>query len=183
MSELLDQDPTASDSLASDDRRLPELKRETILPVPDRSRMVAVAAMCSLAGIAVGFGLSMFALQMTEVASSPMRRCPHRLEGAVAGPALPFLGITFTDAHDRIGPHEDVGAAITVVHRGTPAEAAGLSRGDVVIAYDGDLVDDADELYRRVRSDRVGGRPVLSVLRDGETLHVVPTLDVLTSWR
>jgi membrane-associated protease RseP (regulator of RpoE activity) len=158
------------------------LKRETILPAPDRSRVAAVAAMCSLAGIAVGFGLSMFALQMTEV-SAPRTRCPRHVRvidaTPIPHPAVPHLGITFISAHDMVGPHDDVGARITAVHRGTPAQSAGLRPGDVVIGYDGSLIDDADELFRSVRGDEVGSRPVLDVVRDGDSLQIVPTLDAV----
>ena len=162
------------------DERALVLKRETILPAPDRSRVAAVAAMCSLAGIAVGFGLSMFALQMTEV-STPRVRCTRHVIDAtpIPHPPIPYLGITFISAHDRVGPHDDVGARITAVHRGTPAASAGLRAGDVVIGYDGSLVDDADELFRSVRGDEVGNRPVLDVLRGRDSLQVIPTLDAV----
>lgn len=158
------------------DRR-PELRREAILPAPDRSRVAAVAAMCSLAGIAVGFGLSMFALQMTEVGAR--NHCPRRAAMPMAHRAIPYLGITFISAHDTVGPHDDVGARITAVHRGTPAQSAGLRAGDVVVGYDGSLIDDADELFRSVRGDEVGSRPLLDVVRDGESLQIVPTLDFI----
>jgi membrane-associated protease RseP (regulator of RpoE activity) len=161
--------------------RTPELRREAILPAPDRSRVAAVAAMCSLAGIAVGFGLSMFALQMTEVGAR--NHCPRRAAMPMAHRAIPYLGITFISAHDSVGPHDDVGARIITVHRGTPAEASGLRVGDVIIGYDGDLVDDADEMVRNVHADRIGSRPVIDVIRDDEAVQVVPTLDALRVWR
>jgi membrane-associated protease RseP (regulator of RpoE activity) len=161
--------------------RTPELRREAILPAPDRSRVAAVAAMCSLAGIAVGFGLSMFALQMTEVGTR--NHCPRRAAMPMAHRAIPYLGITFISAHDSVGPHDDVGARIITVHRGTPAEASGLRVGDVIIGYDGDLVDDADEMVRNVHADRIGSRPVIDVIRDDEAVQIVPTLDALRVWR
>ena len=153
------------------------LKRETILPAPDRSRVAAVAAMCSLAGIAVGFGLSMFALQMTEVTTARVRCTRHVIDATpIPHPPIPYLGITFISAHDTVGPHDDVGARITAVQRNTPAAVSGLRAGDVVIGYDGFLVDDADELFRSVRGDEVGSRPLLDVLRDGRSVQVQPTL-------
>jgi membrane-associated protease RseP (regulator of RpoE activity) len=159
----------------------PELRREAILPAPDRSRVAAVAAMCSLAGIAVGFGLSMFALQMTEVGAR--NHCPRRAAMPMAHRAIPYLGITFISAHDSVGPHDDVGARIITVHRGTPADSSGLRVGDVIIGYDGDLVDDADEMVRNVHADRIGSRPVIDVIRGEETVQIVPTLDALRVWR
>jgi S1-C subfamily serine protease len=162
--------------------RRPELKREAILPAPDRSRVAAVAAMCSLAGIAVGFGLSMFALQMTEVGARN-NHCQRRAVMPMAHRAIPYLGITFISAHDSVGPHDDVGARIITVHRGTPADSSGLRVGDVIIGYDGDLVDDADEMVRNVHADRIGSRPVIDVIRGDETMQIVPTLDALRVWR
>jgi membrane-associated protease RseP (regulator of RpoE activity) len=172
------------DSTRSEGRaiaRTPELKREAILPAPDRSRVAAVAAMCSLAGIAVGFGLSMFALQMTEVGAR--NHCPRRAAMPMAQRAIPYLGITFISAHDSVGPHDDVGARVITVHRGTPADTSGLRVGDVIIGYDGDLVDDADEMVRNVHADRIGSRPVIDVIRGEETVQIVPTLDALRVWR
>ncbi len=162
--------------------RMPDLKRETILPAPDRSRVAAVAAMCSLAGIAVGFGLSMFALQMTEVSS---RGCPRRAVASapVMQRAIPYLGIKFVSAHEAVGPHRNVGARIIKVHHGTPAHLAGLRVGDLVIGYDGELVDNAEELVRDVRSDQIGSRPVIDVLRGDDNVQLMPTLDALRVWR
>jgi membrane-associated protease RseP (regulator of RpoE activity) len=192
MSDALDQDSAGSSDQQHrhqrDDERALVLKRETVLPAPDRSRVAAVAAMCSLAGIAVGFGLSMFALQMTEVPAQRVH-CPrhHRSVGVIEATPIPqrpipYLGITFISAHEVVGPHEDVGARITAVHRGAPAEVAGLRPGDIVVGYDGMLIDDADELFRDVRSDAVGSNPVLDVVRSGEAVQVVPTLTYF-SWR
>ena len=195
MSDALDQDSAGSSAppprgeaqqAREDDDRALVLKRETILPAPDRSRVAAVAAMCSLAGIAVGFGLSMFALQMTEMPQA-RTRCMRHVHGVIEATPIPqrpipYLGITFISAHDIVGPHEDVGARITAVHRGAPAERAGLRPGDVVVGYDGVLIDDADELFRDVRSDDVGSRPVLEVMRSGEAVQVVPTLSYY-NWR
>ena len=67
------------------------------------------------------------------------------------------------------------GARITAVQRGTPAALSGLRAGDVVIGYDGFLIDDADELFRSVRGDQVGSRPLLDVLRDGRSVQVQPS--------
>jgi membrane-associated protease RseP (regulator of RpoE activity) len=178
MSDDFDHDSAArrAGSDGTDEQAL-VLKRETILPAPDRSRVAAVAAMCSLAGIAVGFGLSMFALQMTEV-STPRARCTRPVIDAmrVPHPAIPYLGITFISAREEVGPHDDVGARITAVQRGTPASTSGLRAGDVVIGYDGSLIDDADELFRSVRGDQVGSRPLLDVVRDGRSVQIQPTL-------
>jgi len=178
MSEVLDQDPAAPDR----DVRLttgapPALCREVVLPAPDRSRVAAVAAMCSLAGIAVGFGLSMFALQMTEAATSAARlRAPRHAYSHCPRRVVPRLGIEFGDAHASIGIHGDIGVLISQIFA-TPARNAGLRPGDVVVRYNGEIVDNMADMVQLVAGDRVGGRPILQVARDGELLRVVPTLD------
>ena len=109
MSDALDQDSAGSGTPPlgarepSEDERALVLKRETILPAPDRSRVAAVAAMCSLAGIAVGFGLSMFALQMTEMPQA-RTHCTRHVHGVIEATPIPqrpipYLGITFISAH------------------------------------------------------------------------------------
>ncbi len=68
------------------------------------------------------------------------------------------------------------GVLVLTVERGSPAEKTGLSRGDVIVGFDGATVAGIDDLHRLLTSDRVGTRVVLEVLRGTEkiTLDVIP---------
>jgi len=63
------------------------------------------------------------------------------------------------------------GALITSVERGSPAEQAGLRRGDLVIALDGEAIRNATNLRNRVGLVRPGQSVKLTVLRDGSRYH------------
>lgn len=70
-------------------------------------------------------------------------------------------------------------AGALVVHDpqpGTPAEAAGLRRGDVIVSFDGCVVDEPGDLYRLLDRRAIGRKSAVEYIRDGERLEasVVP---------
>jgi putative serine protease PepD len=81
-----------------------------------------------------------------------------------------FLGVEGADATGR-----RAGAAITAVTSGSPAEEAGLTTDDVVVALDGAQVSSMIDLAAKVRTRPPGATVALTVLRGGEerTLEVV----------
>lgn len=71
----------------------------------------------------------------------------------------------------QLGIKADGGARVTRVHPGTKAEAAGLKVGDVILAVDGQSVDerrqeDADVLARMIRQYRSGTEAKFSIWRE-----------------
>jgi len=75
------------------------------------------------------------------------------------------------------GGNENDGARVSKVPSGTPADDAGLEKGDVVTALDGDVVTDGIALIVAIRTHQPGETVTLQVERDGETLSVPITLD------
>ena len=69
------------------------------------------------------------------------------------------------------------GAEIVDVPTGTPADSAGLEKGDVVVAVDDKLVSDGIELIVAIRSHQPGETIRLTVLRDGQRQTLEVTLD------
>jgi serine protease Do len=67
------------------------------------------------------------------------------------------------------------GALVTAVEPGSPAAAAGLRTGDVIVALDGRPIDRSAELPARVAEMKPGQRASLEVLRDrgAKTLPIV----------
>lgn len=59
------------------------------------------------------------------------------------------------------------GLFVSSVSSGSPADRAGLERGDVILSYGGRSVSDPDELRRLVRNTEPGETATLSIWRDG----------------
>ncbi|MGE5049814.1 MAG: trypsin-like peptidase domain-containing protein, partial [Deltaproteobacteria bacterium] len=75
------------------------------------------------------------------------------------------------------------GALVTTVEDKSPAEAAGLHRGDVIVRVEGTPVNDADELRFLLRDVPVGTRVALGVVRGKDKLDVGITASPLTPER
>ncbi|HET6652971.1 MAG TPA: trypsin-like peptidase domain-containing protein [Nocardioides sp.] len=69
------------------------------------------------------------------------------------------------------------GAEVVDVPSGTPAAAAGLQEGDVVVGVDDKQIDDGIELIVAIRSHQPGETIRLRVQRDGNEVEVDVTLD------
>jgi serine protease Do len=60
------------------------------------------------------------------------------------------------------------GALVSEVEPGSPAEAAGIQPGDVIVGLDEEEVEDVADLVRLVRWHEPGDRVTVHILRDGE---------------
>lgn len=82
------------------------------------------------------------------------------------------LGVYVQDLTPALAGAFDIevssGAVIARVVPDSPAEVAGLREGDVVVAIDGAVVDDATALRNAIGLLRPGRRITLGVVRDGE---------------
>jgi serine protease Do len=68
------------------------------------------------------------------------------------------------------------GALVTQVEKGSPAEAAGLKAGDVVLKLDGKAIERSGELARRIAETKPGTRATLELWRDGAAKDVAVTV-------
>ena len=68
------------------------------------------------------------------------------------------------------------GVLVASVEPGSPAAAAELSEGDVVLAFGGEPISGVDDLHRCLTEERIGSRCDVTVLRRGERrqLTVIP---------
>jgi putative serine protease PepD len=87
-----------------------------------------------------------------------------------------FLGVSLGDSSASDGTSQRAGAQITAISANTPAANAGLQKGDVVVAVDGERVDSALSLVANIRERAVGDKVTLSVLRDGKQIDLTATL-------
>jgi putative serine protease PepD len=87
-----------------------------------------------------------------------------------------YLGVTPENGSASDGSATRAGAEVTSIGEGTPAAKAGLRKGDVIVALNGDPVDSAESLVGYVREQTVGSTVKLTVLRDGKSIEVDATL-------
>ncbi|MDA9777222.1 trypsin-like peptidase domain-containing protein [Rubripirellula sp.] len=83
-----------------------------------------------------------------------------------------YLGVTLDPAFtigDQPGDSEGYsgGAMVKSVRRGSPAELARLQRGDVIVEFNGNAVDNDDHLVTQVGLTAIGESVPMVILRDG----------------
>ena len=100
-------------------------------------------------------------------------------------PDTAFLGVTSISVSNLSDPlreqfsvAEDTGAFVQDIVGGSPAEDAGVARGDVITAIDGQPVDSSQDVARIVRSLRPGDEVEVLLERNGVTERITVTLDV-----
>jgi serine protease Do len=91
-----------------------------------------------------------------------------------------FLGINISEIspekQEYFGLKSASGAFVEAVTPGMPAEKAGVRKGDVVVAVDGQPVASNDELIRSIASKPPGAKVRLRVVRDGKEIELTAVL-------
>jgi S1-C subfamily serine protease len=132
-----------------------------------RARVVGVNT--AVAGIGLGLAVPM---------NSTTRRIIYALlhDGKVR---RAYLGLVTTPASLRAADAEQIGrrTALRVVEvvTGSPADAAGLHAGDLLLAVDGQPLQDAQSLQRLMFDEAIGRRTEVTALRNGALVDVVAT--------
>ena len=81
------------------------------------------------------------------------------------------IGVTFNAAPNEAllrGFGIDHGIVINQVEPGSPADRAGIQRGDVILGVDGTSVSDGDDLVEIIAATPVGDEVKIEILRDGK---------------
>jgi Do/DeqQ family serine protease len=73
---------------------------------------------------------------------------------------------------DEVGVDSTHGAVVTRMLRTSASYQAGLRPGDVIVAYDGQPIDEASQLNRFVADAKIGTTATLKVVRAGRTFDV-----------
>jgi 2-alkenal reductase len=92
----------------------------------------------------------------------------------------PFVGIQFQPLNPQLATEANLsvteGAILEEVIKGTPADRAGLQVSDVILAINGEPVDDRQSLISLLLEHVAGETITLEILRDGQTFETQLTL-------
>jgi S1-C subfamily serine protease len=86
----------------------------------------------------------------------------------VAGQNVPLLRL----AQRAHGLDAKSGVLVTGVEPNSPAQRAGLTSGDIIVAFDGNPVAAIDDLHRLLVTERIGARTTVVVLRNADKLEL-----------
>ena len=91
-------------------------------------------------------------------------------------PVHPYLGVSLATVNAlnarQNGLSVDAGAYVSDVAAGGPAAAAGIQKGDIITAVDGDAVSSADGLIIELREHEVGDKVTMTVVRGKDETEV-----------
>ena len=99
--------------------------------------------------------------------------------------ARPYIGILMDPAPlprllvKHLGLSPDQGIRIQNVHRGGPADKAGLERDDIIIGFEGEDVVNSEAFVDQIRKAGVGTAVSLEIIHLGKRKPVTLTLEVL----
>jgi len=91
-----------------------------------------------------------------------------------------YLGVNIRDLTDLLAETLDIkqtkGALIDDVRKDTPAEKAGIKKYDVIVELNGQPIENANDLMKKVAALKPGTKVELLVLRDGREKTITVTL-------
>jgi Do/DeqQ family serine protease len=133
-----------------------------------RSKLIGInSAIYSQSGGSVGIGFAI-----------PVNMVKVILTAAKSGGQIrrPWLGASLQhvsrDIADSLGLDRPSGALVADVSSGGPAADAGLKRGDIITAIDGQSIDDPESLGYRLATKPIGGAAGFALLRSGQPTKV-----------
>jgi len=107
------------------------------------------------------------------------KRCANEIitHGKVMRPWLGVSGLTVTpEVASQYSLPVDGGALVTEVWSGSPAEEAGMEKGDIIIGFGDKAVNSVEELVKEVQKKKIGERARMLLIRDGEKSIAEATL-------
>jgi serine protease Do len=104
----------------------------------------------------------------------------EKIRSGEIGKPKTFLGVTTqtmdSDIQKQYSFGTDKGAIVTDVTVGSPAQNAGLQRGDIITKFDGVTITDNKQLGERVRVHKSGDVVDMTYLRGGQSITTKVTL-------
>ncbi|MHB8079609.1 MAG: DegQ family serine endoprotease [Candidatus Krumholzibacteriia bacterium] len=131
-------------------------------------------AILSPSGGSIGIGFSIPSDMAKRVMDSLLKT--GKVVRAWLGVQVQDVDQAMAEAHDLGKPR---GVLVADVTKGAPGAKAGLKEGDVILAVDGQTVDDRGQLRNRISLAGVGETVRLSVWREGREMPVSVKLEAL----
>ncbi len=92
-----------------------------------------------------------------------------------------MLGINIQNVTDELAKSLDLearsGVIVSNVRSGSAADKAGVKRNDLIVAINGEKIEDSNVLRNKVASSLPGSEIKVSVMRDGKQVDLTATLD------
>jgi serine protease Do len=94
--------------------------------------------------------------------------------GEVKRGSVGYLGIEklTSQTAEEVGAKSTNGALVSRMTRGSPAYTAGIRPGDVIVAFNGQPVDDPSQLFRMIADAKIGSTATFAVVRNGRSVDV-----------
>lgn len=95
------------------------------------------------------------------------------------GFSRPYLGVVYEMIGRELSILNDVpeGAYVREVVEGSPADKAGIKKGDIIIKLDGKRAQGEDGLAKLISQKKIGDSVDISVWREGKTIDLKATLE------
>jgi Do/DeqQ family serine protease len=143
------------------------------------ARLVGInSAIFSQTGSSIGIGFAI-PVNMVKIVLAAAKGGGHQVRRPWLGASLQTVT---REIADSLGLDRPMGALVTDLSAGGPASDAGLRRGDLITAIDGQSVDDPEGLGYRLATRPLGGGAALTYLRNGKSsaasLKLVPAPEI-----
>ncbi len=140
--------------------------------IDSRGEVIAVnSAIYTRTGASAGIGFAI-PINMVKEELTQLRSSGKVVRG--------WLGVKIqqvtADIADSLGLGDAKGALVAEVLKGGPAQAAGVKRGDVIVAYDDQTVTDSRELPLLVGRSPLGHVATVKVIRDKQPVELKITI-------
>jgi serine protease Do len=129
-----------------------------------QGEVVGINTAIIASGQGIGFAIP---INMAKEIAPQLQKRGHVTRG--------LLGVVIQDVTPELakslGLKESKGALVSQVAPGGPADKAGIEQGDVIVSFDGRMVNDSKDLPRIVASTTVGNTVTVKLLRDGKEVE------------
>ena len=142
--------------------------------INSRGELIGInSAILSQSGGNVGIGFAIPSNMVTTIAKQLIENGKY---------TRAYLGVAISDVSENMSNfyNNNYGALITGVEKDTPAEKAGLKRGDLIVAVNTSEVKNASQLKNKIGSFPPSTKVVIKYLRDKELENVTVTLGSLS---
>jgi Do/DeqQ family serine protease len=130
-----------------------------------RAKLVGInSAIFSQTGSSIGIGFAI-PVNMVKIVIAAAKGGGHAVRRPWLGASLQSVS---KEIADSLGLERPTGALVADLTAGGPAADAGLRRGDLITAIDGQTVDDPEGLGYRLGTKPLGGTASVTLLRGGQ---------------